>query len=50
MLRNKLPSTFNYNKDSLLFQVIDWRSYDIFEDEEDDEEEENDKKKKNNLT
>ena len=51
MLRNKLPSTFNYKKDSLLFQVIDWKSYDIFEDEEDDEEEEeeNDKKKKKKI-
>jgi hypothetical protein len=55
MLRNKLPSTFNYKKDSLLFQVIDWRSYDIFEDEKNDddemdgEEEDGDKKKKKKI-
>jgi DNA polymerase elongation subunit (family B) len=42
MLRNPLPNNFD-NKKDLVFQIIDWRSYDNYEeienDEDDDDEE-----------
>ena len=38
MLRNPLPNNFD-NKKDLIFQIIDWRSYDNYEEIENDEEE-----------
>ena len=41
MLRNPLPNNFD-NKKDLVFQIIDWKSYDNYEEIENDEEDEND--------
>lgn len=50
MVRNELSPTFNYKKDNIICQIIDWRAYDIFTDEdvEDDEEEEDESEEKKN--
>ena len=39
MLRNPLPQNFD-NKKDLVFQIIDWRSYDYYEEKENDDDEE----------
>ena len=47
MLRNPLPQNFD-NKKDLVFQIIDWRSYDYYEEKEnDDDEEEYDEEESN---
>jgi DNA polymerase delta subunit 1 len=48
MLRNPIPSNFNFVKSDIVFQIIDWKAYDItVDDNEDvDSEEENKFKKK----
>jgi len=38
MIRPQLPNTFNYKND-IIFQITDWKSYDIIDKNEDDEEE-----------
>lgn len=46
MLRNPLPQNFD-NKKDLVFQIIDWRSYDYYEELENDDEEEYDEEESN---
>ena len=46
MLRNPLPQNFD-NKKDLVFQIIDWRSYDYYEEKENDDEEEYDEEESN---
>jgi DNA polymerase elongation subunit (family B) len=48
MLRNPLPENFNY-KDDIIFQVIDWKDFDIIDNNIDEDEEEEENKKKNNY-
>ena len=55
MIRNLLPDNFNYKTNDINFQIIDWKSYDVIQNDEEDEEEEEDiqdkkyKKKNKNL-
>ena len=46
MLRNPLPINFNYKNNSIIFQIIDWKAYDINKENEDEDEEEFDEKPK----
>ena len=46
MIRNKLPENFNYKTNDIIFQIIDWKSYDIVKNDEEDENEEEEQNKK----
>ena len=46
MIRNLLPHNFNYKTNDIIFQIIDWKSYDIIKEDEDEDEEEQDENKK----
>ena len=51
MIRNLLPHNFNYKTNDIIFQIIDWKSYDIIkEEDEEDEQDENKKYKKKNKS
>jgi DNA polymerase elongation subunit (family B) len=53
MLRNPLPKNFNYRTNDIIFQIIDWKEFDMIdknseiEDDEDEEDDDNENYKKN---
>ena len=55
MIRNLLPNKFSHKTNDLIFQIVDWKEYDIVvedeenEDEDFDEEPKKYKKKNRNL-